>query len=116
MEAPVKLPPGQYLVTGDREITTRLTVSVDAETSETRWELDQGTLFDVTHLPCRAARYTAATSGSGAEDEKPASTFPIEKVGAKDYPVKPGASMPPVDGCSKQDYAVLFVIGLPVQE
>ena len=28
------------------------------------------------------------------------------------FPVKPGGLMPPVTGCAKQDYAVLFVIGI----
>jgi hypothetical protein len=28
------------------------------------------------------------------------------------FPVSPGASMPSVDGCNKQDYAVLIVIGV----
>jgi hypothetical protein len=27
--------------------------------------------------------------------------------------VNPGAAMPVVDGCHKQDYAVLIVVGLP---
>jgi len=30
----------------------------------------------------------------------------------KDFPVNPGAAMPAVNGCQKQDYAVLIVIGL----
>ena len=47
---------GKYLVTGGREVTTTLTVHADG-----RWELADGaTLYDVTHLPCRAARYTTA--------------------------------------------------------
>jgi hypothetical protein len=28
--------------------------------------------------------------------------------------VNPGAAMPVVNGCRKQDYAVLIVVGLPV--
>jgi len=28
------------------------------------------------------------------------------------FPVAPGAAMPPVEGCSKQDYQVLIVIGV----
>jgi hypothetical protein len=35
-------------------VTTTLTIHADE-----RWELADGaTLYDVTHLPCRAARYT----------------------------------------------------------
>ena len=71
-----------------------------------RWELDDGaTLYDVTHLPCRAARYTSATSGH--------SCTPADAERAA-FPVPPGASMPAVEGCNKQDYAVLFVIGVAV--
>ena len=29
-----------------------------------------------------------------------------------DFPVKPGAEMPPIPGCQKQDYAVLFVLAV----
>ena len=28
------------------------------------------------------------------------------------FPVTPGAAMPPVEGCKKQDYEVLIVIGM----
>ena len=53
---------GQYLVTGGREVETVLTVHPDQ-----RWELADGAkLYDVTHLPCRAARYKPANGGSGA--------------------------------------------------
>ena len=31
------------------------------------------------------------------------------------FPVEPGAAMPPVEGCNKQDYAVLIVIGMMVE-
>jgi hypothetical protein len=105
MEAPETLPAGQYLVTGDRQVTTRLTVHpADPTTNESRWELDEGSLQDVTHLPCRSAKYVA-----------PGDTFPVANVGANDFPVKPGAEMPAVEGCEKRDYAVLFVVGLPVE-
>jgi hypothetical protein len=30
-----------------------------------------------------------------------------------DFPVAPGAAMPPVANCAKQDYQVLIVIGVP---
>eukprot|EP00439_Symbiodinium_sp_Y106_P032290 s1103_g3.t2 len=63
-----------------------------------RWELADGAkLFDVTHLPCRSARYT----GSGCS---PSGAAPA------DFPVRPGAAMPAVKGCQKQDHAVLFVL------
>ena len=64
------------------------------------WSLKEGKLFDVTHLPCRSALYTP---GGG--------TCTPEKANRKDFPVTPGAAMPDVTGCARQDYAVLFVLG-----
>jgi len=98
MESPlsVKLKPGRYIVTGGRSVTTVLTIFPDE-----RWELEQGKLYDVTHLPCRAARYIPVT---------PAGT--PANANLKDFPVTPGAEMPAVEGTKKQDYAVLFVIGI----
>ncbi len=32
------------------------------------------------------------------------------------FRVKPGAAMPPVEGCAKQDYLVLFVVALPADK
>ncbi|MBH0201073.1 MAG: hypothetical protein HP496_01920, partial [Nitrospira sp.] len=73
-----------------------------------RWELDQGaTLYDVTHLACRSARYTPATVGGSCS---PA----YAKQSA--FPVAPGGAMPPIEGCTKQDYAVLIVIGMGVED
>jgi hypothetical protein len=96
MEAPTfPLRPGRYLVTGGRLVTTGLTIYDDG-----RWELDEGTLYDVTHLPCRSARYQP-TNPNGT----PLAANP------KAFPVTPGAPMPEVEGCQKQDYAVLFVVG-----
>ena len=93
------LPYKRYVVTGDREITTVLTINQDGS-----WRLAKGSLYDVTHLPCRSAKYTP-TSGSGscvpsADDQKV-------------FPVKPGAEMPRLSNksCDKLDYAVLFVLG-----
>ena len=107
MEPPVfPIPPGKYLVTGDREVTTVLTVHPADANGDSRWELaDHATLYDVTHLPCRAARYTSTTGeGSPANVRRAA------------FPVAPGATMPPVEGCEKQDYAVVFVIGVAREE
>ena len=106
MEAPqFPLPPGQYLVTGAREVTTVLTIHPADRNGNSRWELgDKATLHDVTHLACRSARYTPA---SGAGSCSPANAKQA------DFPVDPGAVMPPVKGCNKQDYTVLIVIGVP---
>jgi hypothetical protein len=32
------------------------------------------------------------------------------------FPIAPGGAMPPVEGCAKQDYAVLIVIGMGVED
>jgi len=90
------LPPGKYLVTGARTVTTGLTVEPSG-----KWTLDNAAkLYDVTHLPCRAARYKP-----NAEGGSPAT------VRRSDFPVAPGGVMPEVPGTNKQDYAVLFVVG-----
>jgi hypothetical protein len=105
MEKPdFPLPVGKYLVTGDREVTAVLTIHPKGGDGGQRWDLDKGAkLYDVTHLPCRSARYAPATAES--------SCSPSNAV-SKAFPVTPGAAMPPVDGCKKQDYAVLFVVGV----
>ena len=100
-------------------MTTTLTIHADE-----RWELADGaTLYDVTHLPCRAARYTPAAAGS---EGSPTLTLTLiltptrytpaaggegspATARASDFPVTPGGPMPPVPGCKKQDYAVVFV-------
>ena len=99
--------PGKYVVTGNREVTTVLTVYPVGDDGAQRWELDRGaTLYDVTHLACRSARYTPATGDNSCSPSKAQTTA---------FPVTPGAAMPPVEGCNKQDYAVLFVIAVGVE-
>ena len=105
MEQPqFPIPPGKYVVTGDREVTTVLTVHPKGSDGTQRWELGDGAaLYDVTHLRCRSARYTpAAGSNSCSPDKAEASAFPVF----------PGEPMPPVGGCNKQDYEVLIVVGI----
>jgi cell division protease FtsH len=94
MEKPdFSLLPGKYRVTGTAG-TTGLTILSDG-----RWELEGGAkLKDVTHLPCRSARYTA---------RKPDASPGNAHVSA--FPVIPGQPMPPVEGYDKDDYWVLFV-------
>ena len=87
-------PANRYVVTGDRKVTTVLTVHDDG-----RWELADGTLYDVTHLPCRTGVYT----GAGCK--------PTEAMQPA-FPVKPGARMPTFAGCQTEDWAVLFVLGV----
>lgn len=97
MERPeFPLPPGRYLVTGGRSVTTGLTVE-----SSGNWRLDEGSLYDVTHLPCRSARYRPI-SPSGSP----------RAANLNDFPVRPGAVMPDISGCTKLDYAVLFLVGV----
>jgi hypothetical protein len=109
MEQPtVPLPPGKYVVTGGRKVTAVLTIYPADSHGDRRWELDQGTtLYDVTHLACRSARYTAATVGGSCSPANAKQTS---------FPVVPGGTMPPVEGCTKQDYAVLIVIGVGVED
>ncbi len=106
MEKPTfPLPAGKYLVTGDRTVTTVLTIHPKDKNGHQRWELADGaTLYDVTHLGCRSARYTPATTN------KECSPANVRTTG---FPVKPGGAMPAVNGCRQQDYTVLIVVGLP---
>lgn len=108
MEQPeASLPPGKYLVTGDRETESVLTIHAKDKDGAVRWELDKGAkLFDVTHLRCRSARY---------KPESAKSSCTPEAVQQASFPVAPGGLMPPVAGCVKQDYAVLFVIAVGVE-
>jgi hypothetical protein len=107
MEQPeFPLPFGRYVVTGGREVTAVLTIHPKGSDGVQHWELDQdATLHDVTHLRCRSARYTPETlANSCSPDKAPMSSFPVA----------PGGPMPPVEGCDKQDYHVLIVIGMAV--
>jgi len=107
MEAPeFPLPPGEYLVTGGREVLSALIVYPPDVNGTSHWELEHGaTLHDVTHLGCRSALYTPANTATGCTPRNaPRDAFRVA----------PGAAMPPVEGCDKQDYSVLIVIGRPI--
>lgn len=106
MEAPeFPLPAGEYLVTGGRQVLSALIVHPADENGNQRWELEHtATVHDVTHLGCRSAVYTqASTENACTPESAPSDAF---RVAA-------GHPMPPVEGCNKQDYAVFIVIGLP---
>lgn len=107
MEQPIfPLPPGKYVVTGARQVTAVLTIHPADSHGDRRWELNQGaTLYDVTHLACRSARYTPAAGASCSPANAKQTAFPVA----------PGGAMPPVEDCTKQDYAVLIVIGMGVE-
>ena len=101
----LKAMPGEYLVTGGREVLSALIVHPADENGNQRWELEHSaTIHDVTHLGCRAAVYTPASTDQMCSPEN----APLDA-----FQVPAGAPMPPVPGCNKQDYAVLVVIGLP---
>jgi hypothetical protein len=106
MEKPAfPLPPGRYLVTGGRQATAVLTVSPKDKNGQQKWKLSDGaTIYDVTHLGCRAARYTPAQANGSCSPQN---------VPARVFPMNPGKAMPPVKDCRQQEYAVLIVIGLP---
>ncbi len=105
MEPPATgMPAGKYMVTGDRETKAVLTVFPKDANGAQKWELSDGaTIYDVTHLRCRAARYKPEAEN--------ASCSPTG-VRQSDFPMTPRVAMPEVANCKKQDYAVLFIIGV----
>ena len=108
MEQPIfAIAAGKYVVTGGRSVTAVLTIDPKGVDGKQHWALSDGaTLYDVTHLGCRAAVYTpSSTAACTPQDVNPAN-----------FPVEPGAAMPVVNGCNKQDYQVLIVTGLVVEK
>ena len=108
MKAPdFPMPAGRFLVTNGEEHIAILTVHQPDTNGNQAWELDSDkTLANVTHGPCRSARYTPeGASGTCSPEEADRSRFPL----------KPGESPPPVHGCKKKEYAVLIVFGIPVE-
>merc|ERR1719445_2462102 len=69
MEKPeFPLPAGKYVVTGGRETQAILTVAENGDD----WELSDGAvLHDVTHLPCRSARYQPLSEAGSPGKKKP---------------------------------------------
>lgn len=105
MEAPrFPMKPGRFVVTNGKSMMGLLTVKDKDSSGRMAWELAYGVpLISVSHLGCRAGRYRPEQAGVICT---PASANPGE------FPVKPGAAMPPVPNCSKQDYHVLLLIGV----
>lgn len=105
MEAPeFPMPAGTYLVTGDRDVQSILTVHAKDSEGNQLWQLSDGaSIYDVTHLRCRSGRYTPM---AGEDSCTPA------KAQQSDFPVRPGAPMPNVEGCNKLDYAVLIILAV----
>lgn len=108
METPVfPLPAGSYVVTGGRDVTSVLTVAAPDATGKQAWSIGGGaSLYDVTHLGCRAAVYTASAGGQSCSPDKTDTDV---------FPMRPDISMPDVEGCTKQDYQVLIVTGMMVE-
>lgn len=104
MEAPqFPVPAGRYVVTGGREMQAVLTVEAPDANGAQAWSLDSGaTIYDVTHLRCRAARYTPLETGQ--------SCLP-KSVNPAFFPMEIGTAMPVVEGCLQLDYQVLIVVG-----
>lgn len=107
MEKPTfPMPAGKYLVTGERETIAVLVVHPPTEDGVQFWELGNGaTMYDVTHLPCRSARYAANDANS--------TCVPSTEL-QMSFPVEPGGIMPAFEGCKKQDYTVMFIIAIAV--
>ena len=105
MEQPeFPMPAGVYLVTGDRAVQSVLTVHAKASDGSQKWELDNNaSIYDVTHLRCRSGRYAPANGAGSCTPAKASKTA---------FPVRPGAEMPGVEDCNKQDYSVLIIIGI----
>merc|ERR1712217_618692 len=83
------IPSGRYLLAwlNGAKAGQSAVLTVDGDS----WALDNGaTLDDVTHRPCRSARYTPSTSNASPANAK-----------QSDFPVTPGAEMPAVDGRQK---------------
>ena len=108
MRAPdFPISPGQYYVTNGEDQIALLTIEAPDKDGKQAWSLSDGkTIKDVTHGPCRSARYTPI-GASG--------TCTPEKANVSDFPLQPGEEVPPIELCNRQIYAVLIVFGFPVE-
>ena len=106
MKAPeFPIPAGQYYVTNGEENISLLTVEQPDADGKQAWSLsDDKTISDVTHGPCRSARYTPASETSTCSPEYADRTA---------FPLKPGETPPVVSGCNRESYAVLIVFAVP---
>ena len=101
------IPAGQYYVTNGEQHISLLTIEQSDTEGKQAWSLsDDKTIGDVTHGPCRSARYTPKT-GLGTCSPKDANRAA--------FPLKAGESPPLVRGCNRKQYAVLIVFGLPIE-
>ena len=96
----------QYYVTNGEENISLLTVEEPDLEGKQAWSLSDGkTIVDVTHGPCRSARYTP---------EGETGTCSPEYADRSAFPLKPGEVPPLVSGCIRKNYAVLIVFGVPL--
>ena len=108
MKAPkFPMPAGKYYVTNGEEHISLLSVEKPDADGKQAWSLsDDKTIANVTHGPCRSARYTPeGVSGTCSPKDADRTVFPL----------KPGEAPPPVNGCNREKYAVLIVFALPVE-
>ena len=107
MKAPeFPIPAGQYFITNGEEHFSLLTIEDPDAEGKQSWSLsDDKKLANVTHGPCRSARYTP---------EGESGTCSPEYADRYAFPLKPRESPPLVSGCTRKNYAVLIVIGIPV--
>ena len=108
MKAPeFPMPAGKYYVTNGEDQISLLTVEQPDNEGKQAWSLsDDKTIADVTHGPCRSARYTPTGASS---------TCSPKNASLEVFPLKPGESPPLVSGCDRKEYAVLIIFGLPVE-
>lgn len=108
MKAPeFPIPAGQYYVTNGEEHVSLLTVESPDSQGKQAWSLSDGkTISNVTHGPCRSARYTP----TGVSE-----TCSPKYVDLSAFPLKPGEAPPLVDGCDRKSYSVLIVFGFPAE-
>lgn len=101
------MPAGKYYVTNGEEHISLLTVEKPNGDGKQSWSLsDDKTIANVTHGPCRSARYTPeGETGTCSPKDADRAVFPL----------KPGQAPPPVIGCSRKQYGVLIVFGLPIE-
>ena len=77
------------------------------EEGKQAWSLSDGkTIAEVTHGPCRSARYTP---------KKNSGTCSPKNANRMAFPLKPGEAPPYVQGCNRKNYAVLIVFALPIK-